>query len=143
MILNKGHGQPVDWWAFGILLYEMIVGIDPFTDEDPMNIYKKIVRCKYKFPRHFDKKAKSLVKHLLKVDLSKRYGNLKGGVRDIKKHRFFSGFNWISLLNKKIKAPYKPKKVSHAERFDNSASFDVDDAYAPEIKESDDPFINW
>ena len=39
MLLNKGHGKPVDWWTFGILLYEMIAGIDPFSDEDPMLIY--------------------------------------------------------------------------------------------------------
>ena len=39
ILLNKGHGKPVDWWTLGILTYEMIAGIDPFTDEDPMAIY--------------------------------------------------------------------------------------------------------
>lgn len=76
MLLNKGHGKPVDWWTFGILLYEMIAGIDPFSDEDPMLIYQKILKGKVKFPRSFDKNAKSLVKHLLQADLAKRYGNL-------------------------------------------------------------------
>ena len=33
-ILNKGHGKPVDWWTCGILLYEMIAGIDPFSDDE-------------------------------------------------------------------------------------------------------------
>ena len=85
MLLNKGHGKPVDWWTFGILLYEMIAGIDPFSDEDPMLIYQKILKGKVKFPRSFDKNAKSLVKHLLQADLSKRYGNLKRGVKDVVK----------------------------------------------------------
>ena len=31
--LNKGHGKAVDWWTLGVLLYEMIAGIDPFSDE--------------------------------------------------------------------------------------------------------------
>jgi len=44
----------------------------------------------------------------LQTDLSKRYGNLKGGVNDIKDHRFFKGFNWETLLAKKIKPPYIP-----------------------------------
>lgn len=57
----------------------MNAGIDPFTDEDPMAIYQKILKGKIKFPRNFDKNAKSIVKHLLVADLSKRYGNLKNG----------------------------------------------------------------
>lgn len=39
ILLNKGHGKPVDWWCLGILIYEMLAGIDPFNDEDPMAIY--------------------------------------------------------------------------------------------------------
>lgn len=49
---------------------------------------------KLKFALNFDKNAKSLVKHLLVADLSKRYGNLKNGVDDIKKHRFYSNMDW-------------------------------------------------
>jgi len=39
ILLNKGHGKPVDWWCLGILIYEMHVGIDPFNAEEPMTIY--------------------------------------------------------------------------------------------------------
>lgn len=56
------------------MTYEMLAGIDPFNDEDPMAIYQKILKGKIKFPRDFEKKAKSLVKHLLVADTSKRYG---------------------------------------------------------------------
>lgn len=63
ILLNKGtscfwllgHGKPVDWWCLGILIYEMLAGIDPFNDEDPMAIYQKILKGKIKFPRNFDK----------------------------------------------------------------------------------------
>jgi hypothetical protein len=55
------------------------------------------------------RKSKSIVKHLLRRDLSKRYGNLKNGVNDVKKHRFFEGFNWDHLLNKKLDPPYVPQ----------------------------------
>lgn len=57
----------------------MHAGIDPFNDDDPMGIYKNILRGKISFPLSFPKDAKSLVKHLLVSDLSKRYGNLKDG----------------------------------------------------------------
>jgi serine/threonine protein kinase len=109
ILMNKGHGKPVDWWTFGILLYEMIAGIDPFNDEDPMLVYQKIIKGKIKFPSSFDSNAKSLVKHCLEADLSKRYGNLKGGVNDIKNHRFFKAFSWNALLTKSLKPFYVPK----------------------------------
>ena len=47
VLLNKGHGKPVDWWTLGILTYEMIAGIDPFNDDDPMAIYQKILKGNY------------------------------------------------------------------------------------------------
>lgn len=55
VLLNKGHGKPVDWWTLGILTYEMIAGIDPFNNAEPMTIYTNILKGKIKFPRDFDK----------------------------------------------------------------------------------------
>lgn len=64
MLLNKGqliktnvlgHGKPVDWWTFGVLVYELIAGIDPFSDDDPLIIYQKILKGKLRFPRSFDR----------------------------------------------------------------------------------------
>merc|ERR1711885_125809 len=77
VLLNKGHGKPVDWWTLGILIYEMVVGQPPFCDEEPMGIYQKILAGKIYFPKYFDKNAKALVKKLVTADLSKRYGKLK------------------------------------------------------------------
>jgi serine/threonine protein kinase len=109
IILNKGHGKAVDWWTLGILTYEMLVGIDPFNDEDPMMVYQKIIKGKIKFPKTIDSDAKSLIKHLLDEDTSKRYGCLKNGTQDIFEHRWFKNFDWNSLLNMTIPAQYIPK----------------------------------
>jgi protein kinase A len=54
ILLNQGHGKPVDWWTLGILVYEMLAGFPPFQDEDPMNIYRKIINTKPKYPDGFD-----------------------------------------------------------------------------------------
>jgi serine/threonine protein kinase len=97
ILLNKGHGKPVDWWALGILIYEMNHGIDPFTADDPMQIYQNILSGKIRFSSSFDSDAKSLVRHLVEHDLSKRYGNLKNGVDDVKKHRYFKQIDWKLL----------------------------------------------
>ena len=109
IIRNKGHGLSVDWWTLGVLLYEMICGVDPFADDDPMKVYEKILEGNIKFSSHFDDKSKSLIKHLLEPDLSRRYGNLKNGVNDIKNHMFFKSLNWDKLLRQEIEAPFIPK----------------------------------
>jgi len=97
VILNIGHGKAVDWWTLGILIYEMLVGIDPFTANDPMEIYQKILNGRIKFPRNFPKDARNLVKHLVTADLTKRFGNLKNGAKDIKEHSWFVGIDWTDL----------------------------------------------
>ena len=113
IILNKGHGKPVDWWEVGVLLYEMIIGNSPFYDENPMMIYRKILKGEINFPSGFDSDAQNLINHLLVADVSKRYGNLKNGVKDITELRFFRGVNWDKILKKEIEAPYKPKITSN------------------------------
>ena len=142
IILNKGHGKPVDWWTCGILLYEMIVGIDPFNDDDPMMVYQKILKGKIKFPSGFDSNAKSLIKHLLDPDLTKRYGNLKEGAKDKTGHRFFKNLDWDKLLKKELPPPYIPKVKSNDE-ISNFSSYPDSDNPAPQIKKEEDPFLDW
>jgi serine/threonine protein kinase len=142
VLLNKGHGKAVDWWTLGVIIYEMLAGIDPFNDEDPMLIYQKILKCKFSFPRGFDSQAKSLIKHLLVVDLSKRYGNLKKGVEDIKKHKWFKHTDWLALVSKTIKMPYVPYLQSPG---DTSNFMEYPDSYttAPPLAPAADPFLTW
>ena len=91
----------------------MIAGFPPFSDEDHFKLYEKIVLCKLKFPVMFEPLAKDLVKRLLTPDLTKRFGNLKNGVNDIKNHTWFATINWSALLKGEVSPPFVPK-VSHA-----------------------------
>ena len=142
ILLNKGHGKPVDWWTLGILIYEMIVGIDPFNDEDTMAIYQKVIKGKIKFPSYFPSDAKSLVKHLLVKDLSKRYGNLKDGVNDIKYHRFFNDLDWNKLIKCQLEAPYIPQIKNNAD-CDNFDVYRESEGKTKYLNPCEDPFAKW
>ena len=96
-----------DWWALGVLIYEMAAGYPPFFADQPIQIYEKIVSGKVRFPSHFSAELKELLRNLLQVDLTKRYGNLKNGVNDIKNHRWFSSTDWIAIYQKKVRSCFK------------------------------------
>lgn len=99
----QGYNKAVDWWALGVLIYEMAAGYPPFFADQPIQIYEKIVSGKVRFPSHFSSELKELLRNLLQVDLTKRYGNLKNGVNDIKNHRWFSSSDWIAIYQKKVR----------------------------------------
>jgi len=109
IILSKGYNKAVDWWALGVLVYEMSAGYPPFFADQPIQIYEKIVSGKVRYPSHFSSDLKDLLRNLLQVDLTKRYGNLKNGVDDIKTHKWFSTTDWIAIYQKKVEPPFVPK----------------------------------
>lgn len=113
IIQSKGHGLAVDWWALGILMYEMLCGYPPFYDENPFGIYQKILVGTIDFPKYIDEYAKDLVKRLLTADKAKRLGgSVEGGAADIRRHKFFRGVDWHALAGRQIEAPIIPQVSS-------------------------------
>ncbi|CAO3692078.1 unnamed protein product [Umbelopsis ramanniana] len=140
IIQSKGHGKAVDWWAMGILIFEMLAGYPPFYDDNSFGIYEKILAGKVMFPAHFDPYAKDLLKRLLVGDRSRRLGNLKGGAEDVKRHKWFRGVDWFGLLEKKVQAPIVPPyrhpgDTSNFEKYPNVV--DVDPSRIP----TGDPYV--
>jgi len=118
----------------------MIVGIDPFDASDAMGIYEKILARSLKFTRSFPEDPKSLVKHLIVLNVTKRYGNLKDGPEDVKNHRWFNRLN-MSLINEKGKlAEYIPD-VENYDQLKGNYKFDSSDA--EHVAASNDPFAKW
>jgi len=120
IIQSKGHGKAVDWWALGILMFEMLAGFPPFYDEHPFGIYEKILGGKLTFPMHFDVNAKDLVKKLLTQDRSRRIGSLLGGANDIKDHKWFKDISWDDVVQLKLTPPIQviAKHLGDSSNFD-------------------------
>lgn len=134
IIQSKGHGKAVDWWALGILIFEMLAGYPPFYDENPFGIYQKVLAGKIDFPRHFEVKAKDLIKRLLTPDRAKRFGCLKNGAEDIKKHKWYKGTDWTLMYNRQCPVPFEPPVKSA----DDTSMFDR----YPESAEGSAPVIS-
>eukprot|EP01096_Ripella_sp_DP13-Kostka_P015289 TRINITY_DN70_c0_g2_i1.p1 TRINITY_DN70_c0_g2~~TRINITY_DN70_c0_g2_i1.p1 ORF type:complete len:368 (-),score=180.16 TRINITY_DN70_c0_g2_i1:142-1245(-) len=136
IIKSKGHGKEVDWWALGILIFEMLAGYPPFYDESPYGIYEKILLGRVQFPSHFDSTARDLVKKLLAKDKTKRLGNLKDGAEGVKRDKFFRDINWDDLKQRLIQAPIVPD-VEHDGDASNFEEYEEDPGY--NINDPDDP----
>lgn len=108
IILSKGYGKAVDWWALGVLIYEMCAGYPPFYAEQPIQIYEKIVAGKVRFPAHFSRELRDLLKNLLQLDITRRFGTLKNGVGDIKDHKWFLGTDWFGIYECSLPPPFVP-----------------------------------
>jgi protein kinase A len=105
----------------------------------------QILAGKVTFPRHLDRQAKSLIKKLLVADLTKRYGCLKAGAIDIKKHKWFQDFDWELLLVRQHVAPIIPS-ITGGEG--DTSNFDpypdsLEEAPIPDLGQSKDPFSEF
>lgn len=125
IILSKGHDKGVDYWAFGVLIYEMLVGRSPFYSygTDQVSLFKRIVQVKYNFPPGgiVNEVAQDLIQRLIVRRQANRFGCLARGDMDIRDHAWFSVIDTDKLLRKKIPAPWIPqiKDPLDASHFDS------------------------
>ena len=125
IILSKGHDKGVDYWAFGVLIYEMLVGRSPFYSHgtDQVSLFKRIVQVKYSFPPGglVSETAQDLIQRLIVRRQANRFGCLARGCMDIRDHPWISVIETEKLLLKKIPAPWVPqiKDTLDASHFDS------------------------
>lgn len=98
----------VDWWSFGVLLYEMLIGQSPFHGDDEDELFESIRVDTPHYPRWITKESKDIMEKLFERDPDKRLG-VTGNIRT---HPFFKTINWSLLEKRKVEPPFKPKVKS-------------------------------
>lgn len=128
LIRGTGYNWAVDYWALGVLLYELHSGGAPFQSYDPTGTAKKILKGRVNFPSRFSSIMQQVIKALLTKDPTRRLGCMNDGTEGVMKHRFYHGFDWQGLLDKKIDVPFKPnlpKKMDSIGRKDDGKDDNV------------------
>jgi len=114
MIKGTGHDHTLDWWALGVLIYEMVIGIPPFYNQNKHKMYYLIENGDIKWPEkgkhgfETSKQVQDLITKLLQKDKTKRLGQ-KGDAKEVLAHPWFASVDQSKLLNKELDPPFKPK----------------------------------
>ena len=109
VITGKGHHCAVDWWALGVLLFELLHGKPPFAGGNQMSTFKRIQMGTYRVHPRTSKQCTNLMKRLLSQNPAKRIGLLARREQDVLLHPVCSWMDPHTLLNKEVKPPYVPK----------------------------------
>lgn len=109
IILNQEYSFPIDWWALGIIFYEMLIGYTPFYSPNRNKVFKSITEDEVPLTDDLDPLAASLIVGLLVKDPSKRFG-----IKEIKKHPLFDGMDWDKVEKRQLKPYFIPDPMSLA-----------------------------
>ena len=99
---QQGCTRAADFWAVGVLLFEMLTGYPPFHGQTHSELYRRITSGRVRaFPRGFDEDAADLVNKLLRQSEGERVGVGADGIQRIRRHPFFKGFSWTAVLEQR------------------------------------------
>eukprot|EP00741_Cyanophora_paradoxa_P003250 tig00000691_g3158.t1 len=126
ILLGRGHGPAVDWWALGVVTFEILTGSPPFNSDTPQKIFENVLSGRYTWPEEVEvsETAKDFVARLLCTDPAQRLGS-RGGLAEVQAHPWFEGVDWGAILDKP--APFKPEP----ENFDDTTYFQPRDEVYP------------
>jgi serine/threonine protein kinase len=115
MIRREHYSYPIDWWALGILSFELIFGCSPFTSSNRVRLYQMILNNEPEYPRGADRTAVDFVSKLLHKNPKNR-----ATLESLRGHPFWHGLDFDAVARKEIAPSFVPvcDAAAPAENFD-------------------------
>jgi serine/threonine protein kinase len=108
MLRQNSYTRAVDWWSYGVIVFEMITGHSPFYDDNVVLMYRRILTEPIPFVVEPSPEAKDFVLKLLDRNPATRLGAAEKDVEDIKQHPYFRGLSWEKVLNREYEPEWIP-----------------------------------
>lgn len=110
ILRDQEYSFAVDYWSFGTLVFEMLVGVTPFWADNQAKMYQRVLEDKLEFPDQMSLDAKNLLTQLLDRNPRTRLGS--GPKHLILQHPYFNSIDWDLVFHRKLKPPFVPKVSS-------------------------------
>jgi|SRR3569833_392893 len=121
ILLDKKYGRAVDWWAFGVLIYQMLLQQSPFRGEDEDEIYDAILADEPLYPIHMPRDSVSILQKLLTREPDQRLGSGPTDAQEVMSQPFFRTIVWDDIYHKRVQPPFLPtiKSETDTSNFDS------------------------
>ncbi|XP_058823230.1 protein kinase C-like isoform X4 [Topomyia yanbarensis] len=120
------YGPSVDWWALGVLMYEMMAGAPPFEADNEDDLFEAILRDDVLYPVWLSREAVSILKGFMTKNAAKRLG-CTDGENQIRAHPFFKDMDWEALEQRKVRPPFRPRVRSARDALNFDTEFTKED----------------
>ncbi|XP_058119040.1 protein kinase C isoform X2 [Anopheles ziemanni] len=120
------YGPSVDWWALGVLMYEMMAGQPPFEADNEDDLFEAILRDDVLYPVWLSREAVSILKGFMTKNSAKRLG-CTDGENQIRSHPFFKDMDWEALEQRKVRPPFRPRVRSARDALNFDTEFTKED----------------
>lgn len=112
IIANKPYGRSVDWWAFGVLMFQMMLCQSPFKGDDEDDVFNAIEHDEVRYPISMPRQTVLVLQALLTKNPQERLGGGERDALEIMEHTYFQDVDFEDILTLRVEPPFIPELTS-------------------------------